>query len=71
MTDQVLLKSVENLERRIKTAEPAVRLSLQPEFHKALQRIRAGGDRVPFRLRRLESVLCDEIAEARFDNMPV
>lgn len=71
MTAQELMKTAVKLETRIEGADPSVRLALQPEFHKVLQRLRAEGEAVPFRLRRLEAVLCDEATEARFDNMPV
>ena len=71
MAAQDLLKAAEALEARIEAADPLARLALQPEFQQALQRIRVNGEKVPFRLRRLEARLCDEVDEARFDNMPV
>jgi hypothetical protein len=71
MTVQDMLTTAEAMEKRIESADASARLALQPEFHRILQRIRADGGKVPFRLRRLEAMLCEEATEAQFDNMPV
>lgn len=71
MTVEDMLTTAKAIARRIEGANAPARLALQPEFHHLLQRIRARGGKVPFRLRRIEAILCEEATEAQFDNMPV
>ncbi|MFT7594710.1 MAG: hypothetical protein ACI8R4_002034 [Paracoccaceae bacterium] len=71
MTAQDLYKSVESLEQKIAAANCEGRLKLQPEFSQFLARMQAQGQNVPARLLRLDAALCQEVVEARFDNMPV
>ena len=71
MTVKDMLITAETMEKQIESANALARLAIQPEFHRLLQRIRADGGKVPFRLRRLEAMLCEEATEAQFDNMPV
>lgn len=71
MTTKDLIDTARELEQTIGQANPAGRLALQPELSRVLQRLKADGQVVPVRLRRLNTVLCDEAIEAWFDNMPV
>lgn len=71
MTKQDLFKTANELEQKIKRADSAKRLALQPELSRVLERLKADGQDVPPRLRRLNTTLCDEAVEAWFDNMPV
>lgn len=71
MTIDDLKKKAENLERMIVHAEPADRLTLQPQFSKVLGRLKAEGEHVPMRMRRLDAALVEEAIEERFDNLPV
>lgn len=67
----ILMKQAEDLEREISRCDQDRRLALQPEFARTLALLSAGGERVPARLKQLDSVLTDEAVEAQFDNMPV
>lgn len=71
MTDQELFQEVERLERRVQGACLDTRLEVQPQFSRIMDRIRERGVRLPSRLRRLDAALCEDAAEAYFDNMPV
>ncbi|MDK3074438.1 hypothetical protein QO034_15160 [Sedimentitalea sp. JM2-8] len=71
MTIEDLKKKAENLERMIVSAGPADRLTLQPQFSKVLYKLKAEGEDVPMRMRRLDAVLVEEAIEERFDNLPV
>lgn len=62
---------VEHLEQTIAIATPEKRLALQPQFSRLLTKLKEQGQQVPMRMRQLDSVLVDEVIEARFDNMPV
>lgn len=68
--DELKLRA-ENLEQIITEAAPEKRLALQPQFSRLLVKLKEQGQTVPVRMRRLDSVLVDEVIEARFDNMPV
>ncbi|WP_244614901.1 hypothetical protein [Pukyongiella litopenaei] len=71
LTDKNLIAAAETLERRIAGADARSRLALQPVFSHALELLKADGQRVPRRMKRLDAALIDEVIEARFDNMPV
>ncbi len=71
MNMEELKKTAENLEQKIAVAGAETRLALQPQFSRVLDRMAAGGERVPVRMRRLDAALVDEAIEAQFDNMPV
>lgn len=71
MNMEELLVRARDLETTIRTAPLNRRLDLQPEFSGVLTRIRNSGGRVSGRLSGLEQVLNEELAESRFDNMPV
>lgn len=71
MADHELIRVAEHLEQKIAGADASVRLSLQPEFSKVLERIRRAGLEVPSRLRQLDDRLTEECVEDQFDNMPV
>lgn len=59
------------LETLIREATPMKRLEMLPEFSRVLSGIRKEGGAVPGHLRGLEQMLSEELAESRFDNMPV
>jgi len=69
--NQDLISVAEQLEQQIVGATGSARLSMQPEFARVLDRMRAAGIKVPSRLRQLEDRLGDEMVEDQFDNMPV
>jgi hypothetical protein len=71
MKIEELKRRAENLEQKIARAEPQDRLNLQPQFAKLIARLKAEGEAVPVRMRRLDAVLVEEVIEARFDNLPV
>ncbi|UWQ92622.1 hypothetical protein QEZ52_07635 [Aliisedimentitalea scapharcae] len=71
MSNQELIKVAEHLEQRIDGATSAMRLALQPEFTRTLDRMRDAGVKIPLRLKRLDEILCEEAVEDSFDNMPV
>lgn len=71
MTHRDFYKIANDLELKISHADAAGRLVLQPELNRVLECLKAEGQPVPLRLRRLNTVLHDEAVEARFDNMPV
>ncbi len=71
MSNQELIKVAEHLEKRIEGAPCAMRLALQPEFTRVLDRMRSAGVKIPQRLKRLDETLCEEAVEDSFDNMPV
>ncbi len=71
MTDKNLITAAESLERRIAGADARSRLALQPVFSRALELLKADGQSVPMRMKRLDAMLVEEAIEARFDNMPV
>lgn len=71
MTMDELMSRATALEKSIRAANPAHRLELLPEFSGLLAGIRKAGGAIPGHLRGLEHVLNEELAESRFDNMPV
>ncbi|MCE8513061.1 hypothetical protein KBY24_14495 [Ruegeria pomeroyi] len=71
MTAQDLYHAAERLERRVTGAPLNIRLEVQPEFSRVVDRMRQHGLKVPARLRQLDAALCEDAVEARFDNMPV
>lgn len=66
-----LFTQAERLARQIDQASASHRLALQPQFSRAIARLKAAGEDVPMRLRRLDAALNEEALEDRFDNMPV
>ncbi len=71
MTVQDLYCEAEQLEEKLKGASLDMRLRLQPNVRKVIERMRAQGLQVPPNLRRLDAALCEDAIEARFDNLPV
>ncbi|MEX0318545.1 MULTISPECIES: hypothetical protein [unclassified Ruegeria] len=71
MTTRDLFQEAERLERKLAGASLDKRLEIQPALSVVVRKLRAQGATVPAHLRRLDSTLCDEAIEARFDNMPV
>ncbi len=71
MNTQDLYHEFELLEQKLEGANLDMRLSLQPAVSRVVERMRVQGVPVPQRLRRLDASLCEDVIEARFDNMPV
>lgn len=71
MLKSELIAAAARLEERIAGASSATRLSLQPEFDRVIHKMHVAGAQVPARYRRLNEVLAEEVAEERFDNLPV
>ncbi|SMO77342.1 hypothetical protein [Ruegeria faecimaris] len=66
-----LYSEAEQLEKKLKGASVDTRLALQPSVTKVIEKMRLQGVEVPARLRRLDAALCEDVMEARFDNLPV
>ncbi len=71
MTAQDLFTEAERLEQKLNGAGLETRLELQPHVSMVLDKMRAQGVQIPSRLRRLDAALCEDVLEARFDNMPI
>ncbi|MAY86842.1 hypothetical protein [Arenibacterium halophilum] len=71
MTEHDLSLTARQLEARIIAGNLRLRLELQPQLSRVLERLSRDGAHVPARLRNLNAVLLDEAIEHRFDNMPV
>jgi hypothetical protein len=71
MSESDLIAAAIRLEQAIASAGSAARLALQPEFSRTIRKLQSSGVQVPGRFRRLEAALAEEVAEERFDNMPV
>ncbi len=71
MEPKSIYSEVEKLEQKLENACLDTRLALQPSVSKIVDHMRRQGMHVPSRLRRLDSALCEDAMEARFDNMPI
>lgn len=71
MSKSELIAAAARLEERISSATSATRISLQPEFDRVIHMLQSAGAPVPSRYLRLNEALTEEVAEDRFDNMPV
>ncbi len=71
MSKTELIAAAAKLEERIAAATGATRISLQPEFDRVIHLLQSAGEQVPSRYLRLNETLTEEVAEERFDNMPV
>lgn len=71
MTAQDLYAEAEVLERKLRDACFETRLALHPNVRQVLDRMRANRVRIPARLKQLDAALCEDVLEARFDNLPV
>ncbi|WP_298975452.1 hypothetical protein [uncultured Roseobacter sp.] len=69
MTD--LTERAIQLEKQIEDACQKERLALQPQFDRVIATLKARGETVPARMRRLNTTLKEEAIEDLFDNMPV
>lgn len=59
------------LEAQIENASEKERLALQPQVDRVIATLKAKGQSVPCRLKRINDTLKDEAIEDMFDNMPV
>jgi len=66
-----LYTEAELLEKELIGACHDTRLSIQPDLSALLHKMRLQGVQIPPRLRRLDAALCEDVTEARFDNVPV
>lgn len=66
-----LYSEAEQLEQKLQGASLDTRIALQPSVSKVIERMRMEGVHIPARLRRLDAALCEDVMEARFDNLPV
>lgn len=71
MSQDKLFSEVEQLEKQLKGACLEARLALQPDVTRVLERMRQQGVQIPARLRQLDAALCEDVMEARFDNLPI
>lgn len=71
MTKTNLYSEAEQLEQKLQDACLDTRLALQPSVSKVVERMRQEGVHIPSRLRHLDAALCEDVMEARFDNLPV
>lgn len=71
MTDHDLFHAARQLEDTIAGANADLRVELQPQLSRILERLSRDGQHIPARLRNLNAVLLDEAIERRFDNLPV
>lgn len=71
MTHPELMLQAETIADQIQKEQGDARLNFLGELSRAIQALKCTGAKVPARLRRLEAELCEEMAEAQFDNMPV
>ena len=56
---------------KIKRTSPSARFRLQPQLHRLIIELEAGGARVKRDTRQLNEELQNEAIEAQFDNVPV
>lgn len=71
MSKTELIAAAARLEEQIASAGSAARIALQPEFDRIIHKLQSAGGPVPARYRRLNEALAEEVAEDRFDNLPV
>ena len=71
MSANSLYSEAENLEKKLHNACLETRIALQPSVTRVIDRMRQQGVHVPSRLRHLDAALCEDVMEARFDNMPI
>lgn len=71
MSEEKLFLEAEQLEKQLRGACLETRLALQPSVARVIDRMRQEGVQVPSRLRQLDTALCEDAMEARFDNLPV
>jgi len=62
---------VSALEQEVGMATGAERVRLHPKVKGIMDRLRAAGEDVPPRLRRLNATLDDEFYDDMFDNIPI
>lgn len=71
MNNAETLQRAQQLAMEIRQKTGASRLAYHREFSNLLNGLHTVGVQVPRKLRQLENELCEEEAEAQFDNMPV
>lgn len=71
MTSTNLTEMALRLEKEIRDASGSARANRIKEFLSVMSRLRHSGAVISAQLRRAEYAMTEEVAEDRFDNMPV
>ena len=66
-----LRQTMTNLETALRNTAPADLLDLQADLHRLCEKLAQQGYEVPDRLRALDQLLTETLAEAQFDNLPL